>query len=58
MVPYELSVGLDQLHHLAVKFAGYVRLVVFGNFGELFGDVYLVHNDHPERKCNSANDVL
>ncbi len=45
VMPYEFGVGLHQLDHLSVELAGDMRLVVFGNFREFFGDVDLVHKN-------------
>src|ERR1700728_536611 len=45
VMPYEFRVGLHQLDNLPVELAGDMRLVVFGNFREFFGDVDLVHKN-------------
>jgi len=44
VMPDKFGVGLDELDHLPVEFAGDVRFVVLGNFGKLFLDVDLVHD--------------
>src|SRR5579864_1330840 len=45
MVEDEFAYKLDQLDVLAVEFGGDVRLPVFGNPGELFGEVGFGHVD-------------
>jgi hypothetical protein len=35
---------------LAVEFGGDVRLPVFGDLGELFGEIDFMHHDHPSWK--------
>src|ERR1035441_3820129 len=50
-VKYELAVELDELNLLSVEFGGDARLVVFGNLGELFGDVDFGHESSRFAGC-------
>jgi len=47
MMEDELALQLVELDVLTVEFGRDVRLPVFGNLGELIGDVNLLHNTHP-----------
>ena len=57
MVEDEFAHEFVELDVLAVELSGDVGLPVFGNFGELVGDVDLVHLNHPRSEISSERSL-
>ena len=47
MVPYELILQLDQLHHLSIQFTNYTWIPVVFYLLQLLGDSYLLYGLNP-----------